>query len=182
MQRSILGTKVISTFVLSISLIILHRNKIDCYGYLSNQLTMLIRKSLEKYYDVWLVCDDPTCSRFPYVSCNWSQCELLNRKTRQQSVLGMTCTACRGTMKQVLIVYSDKFFQFYFDQVYTDHELHTQIKYLESLFDVARQKNVTESNKSEERYWICSYFLDSFDICCLACVGRRLQRLFLLWC
>ena len=54
----------------------------NCYGYISNQLTLLMRECLRKYYDTVLICDDPTCGR----------------KTRQQSVMKNMCSACRGVV------------------------------------------------------------------------------------
>jgi hypothetical protein len=48
------------------------RNAADCYGYLSNCITLQVRACLHRYYDCWLVCDDPSCGR----------------RTMQQSVKG----------------------------------------------------------------------------------------------
>jgi len=77
----------------------------DCYSYLSNRVTLLVRECVKKYYDCWLTCDDSSCKRH----------------TMQQSVLGYACTEdCHGRMALD----------------YTEQELHTQLKYLESLFDL----------------------------------------------
>ena len=79
----------------------------DCYSYLSNRVTLLVRESVRRYYDCWLSCDDASCKRH----------------TMQQSVTGYACTEdCHGRMVQD----------------YTEQELHTQLKYLESLFDLNR--------------------------------------------
>lgn len=77
----------------------------DVFCYLSNRITLLVRDCVRKYYDCWLICDDPSCGQ----------------RTMQQSVV---CTAdnCHGRTKQE------------FDEL----ALHTQLKYLESLFDVKR--------------------------------------------
>ena len=93
------------------------RNRGDCYSYMSNRVTMLVRECIKKYYDCYLVCDDHTCSR----------------RTTQQSVLGYACTEnCHGRMIQE----------------YTDADLHTQLKYLETLFDYDR----TVAKKADESF------------------------------
>ncbi len=43
--------------------LMLCRSAADCYGYISNRITLLIRQVLKRYYDYWLVCDDYTCGR-----------------------------------------------------------------------------------------------------------------------
>ena len=89
----------------------------DCYCYLSNRVTLLVRECVKKYYDCWLVCDDHSCGR----------------RTMQQSVRGLACTEdCHGRMMQE----------------YDETALHTQLKYLESLFDVSRfqsKRNLTDN-------------------------------------
>lgn len=55
----------------------------DCYCYLSNCITLLVRNCMKQYYDSWLVCDDTSCGR----------------RTRQQSIRGNQCTDdCHGSM------------------------------------------------------------------------------------
>jgi len=55
----------------------------DCYSYLSNRVTLLVRACMRRYYECWLVCDDPSCGR----------------RTMQQSVKGFACTEnCHGRM------------------------------------------------------------------------------------
>ena len=79
----------------------------NCYSYLSNRVTLLVRECVKKYYDCWLSCDDQSC----------------RKHTMQQSVMGKRCTEdCHGHMVQD----------------YTDLDLHTQLKYLETLFDFHR--------------------------------------------
>jgi len=88
----------------------------DCYAYLCNKISLLIRDCLQRYYNYWLVCDDPSCGQ----------------RTMQQSVMGYKCSdRCHGRMKQE----------------YDDAQLHTQLKYLEYLFDL----NKFETNKKSEK-------------------------------
>ena len=57
----------------------------NCYCYLSNRITLLVRACLRRYYDCWLVCDDPSCTR----------------RTMQQSVKGYACGEnCHGRIAQ----------------------------------------------------------------------------------
>ncbi len=82
----------------------------DCYAYLCNKISLLIRDCLQRYYNYWLVCDDPSCGQ----------------RTMQQSVMGYKCSdRCHGRMKQE----------------YDDAQLHTQLKYLECLFDLNNKKS-----------------------------------------
>jgi DNA polymerase alpha subunit A len=91
----------------------------DCYSYLSNRITLLVRSCLKKYYDCWLCCDDSSCSR----------------RTMQQSAMGFACTEnCHGRMIPD----------------YSDEQLHTQLKYLESLFDVERSVKRFAAKKEEQ--------------------------------
>lgn len=75
----------------------------SCYGYISNQSTLLMRECLQKYYDYVLICDDPTCAR----------------KTRQQSVIKNMCSACRGVVlpeyPEILLHNQIKYLQSLFD-------------------------------------------------------------------
>jgi hypothetical protein len=43
-------------------------------------VTLLVRACLKRYYDCWLVCDDPSCGR----------------RTMQQSVKGECCRRCES--------------------------------------------------------------------------------------
>jgi hypothetical protein len=61
-----------------LSLPFYHRSAAECYSYLSNRVTLLVRACLKRYYDCWLVCDDPSCGR----------------RTMQQSVKGECCRRC----------------------------------------------------------------------------------------
>jgi DNA polymerase alpha subunit A len=97
----------------------------DLYSYLSNRLTMLIRSHTHKYYDGWAVCDNPYCKQ----------------RTRRQSLRGDACMAdsCKG--------------QGHLVPEYNGRQLHTQMKYLLSLFDadVAIDKKIrAEKAKTQE--------------------------------
>jgi DNA polymerase alpha subunit A len=97
------------------------RSASDCYAYLSNRITLLVRECGRKYYDCWLKCEDPTC----------------NRRSMQQSVASRRC---QGNCHSNII------------QEYNEATLHTQLKYIESLFDVNRaiaQRIKSESNNGE---------------------------------
>ncbi len=55
----------------------------NCYSHISNRVSLLVNKMVQKYYDGWLKCDDYTCGH----------------RTRQQSVRGYACTQdCHGRM------------------------------------------------------------------------------------
>ena len=97
------------------------RDAADCYSYLSNRVTLLVRQCLKEYYDYWLCCDDTTCGR----------------RTMQQSTMGYACTEnCHGRMIQD----------------YNEEKLHTQLKYLESLFDVDRSiKQAAAKKEAQEK-------------------------------
>lgn len=88
----------------------------DCYTYMSNRITLLVRECVNHYYDYWLVCDDDGCPR--------NTSESLGRRTQQQSIMGHRCTAdgCHGRVYQE----------------YDDSALHTQLKYLETLFNLEK--------------------------------------------
>ncbi|KAL7325370.1 DNA-directed DNA polymerase alpha catalytic subunit pol1 [Mucor circinelloides] len=75
------------------------------------QLSLAIRKYIQRYYDNWYVCDDITCGN----------------RTRTLSVFGRRCLnhGCRGSMKRE----------------YTDKQMYTQLLYLSSLFDPSKAKN-----------------------------------------
>ncbi|KAI8375408.1 DNA polymerase family B-domain-containing protein [Choanephora cucurbitarum] len=75
------------------------------------QVTLAIRKHIQRYYEGWYVCDDVTC----------------NNRTRMLSVFGRRCMVenCRGSMKRE----------------YTDKELYTQILYLSTLFNPMKTRD-----------------------------------------
>jgi DNA polymerase alpha subunit A len=57
----------------------------DCYYYLSSRITLLVRKCLHRYYECWLVCDDPACGK----------------RSMQQFLAGLACVEdCHGRMVQ----------------------------------------------------------------------------------
>lgn len=101
----------------------------SCYGYVFNQVTLLMRECLQKYYDNVLVCDDPTCGL----------------RSRQQSVIKNMCSGCRGVVFQE----------------YTEAQLHNQIKYLESLFDVDRK--VSSNTSLEEKCEFVFFYYTTID-------------------
>jgi len=77
-----------------------------------------------------------------YLVCDDHTC---SRRTTQQSVLGYACTEnCHGRMIQE----------------YTDADLHTQLKYLETLFDYNR----TISKKKGENFALPDYHKEVFDL------------------
>jgi hypothetical protein len=84
----------------------LFRNAANCYAYLCNRLTLGIRECVKRYYDCYLVCDDPSC----------------RKRTMQLTLKGLSCfeSGCNGRMKQE----------------YDETKLHNQLQYYEALFDV----------------------------------------------
>ncbi|CAO3599919.1 unnamed protein product [Absidia cylindrospora] len=70
------------------------------------QLTLAIRSFIRRYYEGWLICDDPTCSN----------------RTRTMSVFGRRCVArgCQGAMTRE----------------YTDKQLYTQLLYYSHALDL----------------------------------------------
>jgi DNA polymerase alpha subunit A len=78
----------------------------DCLARLSNAVAVLVHNQMKVYYASEVLCDDPTC-------CS---------KTRQLSVAGACCLG-RGCCGQMRSIYSDR-------------ALHTQLVYLETLFNV----------------------------------------------
>ncbi|CEP11993.1 hypothetical protein [Parasitella parasitica] len=75
------------------------------------QLSLAVRKYIQRYYDNWYVCDDITCGN----------------RTRILSVFSRRCImqGCRGSMKRE----------------YTDKQMYTQLLYLSSLFDPSKTKD-----------------------------------------
>ncbi|KAM0786373.1 hypothetical protein ACM66B_001841 [Microbotryomycetes sp. NB124-2] len=72
------------------------------------QLDLQIRNFVSKFYEGWMVCDEPTCGN----------------RTRMMSVYGRVCLVqgCKG--------------QVHFE--YNDNHLYTQLLYFDTLFDVER--------------------------------------------
>jgi DNA polymerase alpha subunit A len=94
-------------FFLSVtSFLLILRNAANCYAYLCNRLTLGIRECVKRYYDCYLVCDDPSC----------------RKRTMQLTLKGLSCfeSGCNGRMKQE----------------YDETKLHNQLQYYEALFDV----------------------------------------------
>ena len=96
----------------------------DCYSYLCNRVTLLVRSCAKTYYDNWVVCDNPYCKA----------------RTKQQSLRGDVCMAdgCKGQGHMI--------------PEYDGMRLHTQLKYLESLFDFERSiEKKIRATKSKEQ-------------------------------
>ena len=92
----------------------------DCYAYLSNLVTALIRKCQQKYYTYSLVCDDQGCKEH----------------TTHQPIVGYRCRSCKSGR---------------LNREYDDATLHTQLKYLESLFDFERyEKRMKDENANPQ--------------------------------
>lgn len=67
------------------SLVVCDRDVKECFFFLQNRVTLLMRECLRRYYDCWLVCDDHSC----------------RRRTMQQPLPGFACTGdCHGRMVQ----------------------------------------------------------------------------------
>jgi DNA polymerase alpha subunit A len=77
------------------------------------QLERQIRQHLARYYENWLICDEPACAA----------------RTRQMNVYGKRCliTGCRGQMTQE----------------YNDKMLYNQLLYYDMLFDIEKAKKKT---------------------------------------
>jgi len=74
-----------------------------------------IRQHLTRYYDNWLVCDEPACAT----------------RTRQMNVYGKRCPmpGCRGQMTQE----------------YNDKMLYNQLLYYDMVFDIEKAKKKTSN-------------------------------------
>ena len=86
------------------------------------QLESQIRRHLTRYYDNWLICDEPACST----------------RTRQMNVYGKRCliSGCRGTMSQE----------------YNDKMMYNQLLYYDMLFDIEKaKKKASEEEKGIDR-------------------------------
>jgi DNA polymerase alpha subunit A len=82
------------------------------------QIEGQIRRLLTKYYENWLLCDEPACAA----------------RTRQMNVYGKRCliTGCRGQMTQE----------------YNDKMLYNQLLYFDMLFDIEKaKKKASEEDK-----------------------------------
>jgi DNA polymerase alpha subunit A len=95
----------------------------DCFSYLCNRVTIQVRECTKKYYNFETVCDNSYC----------------RQKTRQQSLRGDVCMSdnCRGQGGHLV-------------PEYDGNKLHTQLKYLESLFDFERASEKIIRNKKAQ--------------------------------
>lgn len=86
----------------------------------NSQIEHEIRGHLTRYYEQWLVCDEPACAT----------------RTRQMNVYGKRClmTGCRGQMTQE----------------YNDKLLYNQLLYYDMLFDIEKTKKKAIATTSEE--------------------------------
>ncbi|KAK4050302.1 DNA-directed DNA polymerase alpha catalytic subunit pol1 [Microbotryomycetes sp. JL201] len=84
------------------------------------QLDLQIRSFISKFYEGWIVCDEPTCGN----------------RTRMMSVYGRVCLVpnCKG--------------QVHFE--YNDNHLYTQLLYFDTLFDVGRIRGKLHSSAGAE--------------------------------
>lgn len=90
------------------------------------QLETQIRAQTSKYYEGWLVCDDPSCGN----------------RTRQMSVYGRRCLGPRGRAEGCLG-------QMGFE--YTDKQLYNQLLYFARLWDVDKAKEAAAKETNTEK-------------------------------
>ena len=94
------------------------------------QLERQVRQQTSRYYDCWLVCDDPSCGN----------------RTRQISVYGHRCLGPRGRAEGCLgrMTYE-----------YTEKQMYNQLLYYASLWDVEKAKKkaneIKEVDEAKER-------------------------------
>ncbi|KAK9476142.1 hypothetical protein V1514DRAFT_337844 [Lipomyces japonicus] len=84
------------------------------------QLELNIRKTIVRYYDGWVVCDDSSCGN----------------RTRQISVYGKRCIGRDGLAKSCRGVMQYEF---------SDKQLYNQLLYLDSLFNVDKSKGLGDT-------------------------------------
>jgi DNA polymerase alpha subunit A len=109
---------------------------------INSQIEGQIRRHLTKYYENWLLCDEPACAA----------------RTRQMNVYGKRCliTGCRGQMTQE----------------YNDKMLYNQLLYFDMLFDIEKaKKKATDEDKGISstcliniRHYICTCRTESGEI------------------
>jgi len=80
----------------------------DCLVQIMNQLTMAIRKDINKYYQGWTVCDDPACGHRTRSAPNLHD----NR--------GLVCTVCYGGILKSEYSYRDLYQQLCFYKLQFD--------------------------------------------------------------
>ncbi|KAK6222326.1 DNA-directed DNA polymerase alpha catalytic subunit pol1 [Pestalotiopsis sp. IQ-011] len=84
------------------------------------QVETAIRKQTSKYYEGWLVCDDPSCGN----------------RTRQMSVYGSRCLGPNGLGKGCLGKMKYE---------YSERDVYNQLSYFASLWDIEKAKKVASS-------------------------------------
>ena len=100
----------------------------EVMAHISNTVNMFVHRRTKEYYQGQVRCDDPSC-------------ELHTNTTRQLSVAGTVCLmrGCTGKVHPVV----------------TERMLHTQLKYIDTLFDVnhaceqVERKDVSLGSKNE---------------------------------
>jgi DNA polymerase alpha subunit A len=94
-----------------------HRNHFECYSMISNRINIWVRGLNGRYYQGALRCDEPSCGL----------------ETRQVSVAGAVCLrrGCHGRMMSME----------------TERDIHTHLKYLETLFNVDHACGQLEKKK-----------------------------------
>ena len=92
-----------------------HGDEFECFARLCNTMALWVFKLQKKYYEGVIRCDEPMCGL----------------ETRQLSVQGGVCLrrGCNGRMHSIC----------------TERAVYTQLKYLETLFDI---NHASEQNKS----------------------------------
>lgn len=88
------------------------------------QVETAIRKQTAKYYEGWLVCDDPSCGN----------------RTRQMSVYGSRCLGANGLGKGCLGKMRYE---------YGERDVYNQLCYFASLWDVGKVKSRVESGEAD---------------------------------
>ncbi|KAL4917312.1 DNA polymerase alpha zinc finger-domain-containing protein [Aspergillus aurantiobrunneus] len=90
------------------------------------QLESQIRAQTSRYYEAWLVCDEPTCGN----------------RTRQISVYGHRCLGPRGQAEGCLGRMSYE---------YTEKQMYNQLLYFASLWDVDKARAAADKEASGEK-------------------------------
>lgn len=107
-------------------------SNIECRASLSTpslavQLDLQLRNFISKFYEAWLVCDEPTCGN----------------RTRMMSVYGKKClvSGCRGAMHFEVSRYCCRRAHPRLTRSlsqYSDAKLYDQLLYIDTLFDIER--------------------------------------------
>lgn len=130
---------------------------------IASQLNNAIRNDIQRYYDGWVVCDDPAC----------------RNRTRQIGVYGRRCLVpgCRGVMHPEVIINTFLFiYLFYFIYFsvaacvqFSDSNLYTQLTYYSYLFDVDHHlkkmvTNINDVTQIDRARKLLSQLMPAFEI------------------